>query len=149
FGDDPGIYVVPVSGGEPVLAREGGTNPEFDRTGERIFVRETRNEKFTLFSVGVPAGPSPLPGRDEIEHVRSDNATQYAISPDGRWLAFEERFKTYIAPFPRTGRPVDIGPATQAYPVQRVSRDAGFYLHWSADSRRLYWALGPELYSRD
>ena len=92
---------------------------------------------------------SPLPGRDEIEHVRSDNATQFAPSPDGKWLAFEERFKTFVAPFPRTGRPVDIGPATQAYPVQRVSRDAGFYLHWSGDSRRLYWALGPELFSRE
>jgi imidazolonepropionase-like amidohydrolase len=44
---------------------------------------------------------------------------------------------------------VDIGPTTQSYPVQRVSRDAGFYLHWSADGRRLYWTLGPELFSRD
>ena len=81
--------------------------------------------------------------------MRSDNATQFAPSPDGKWIAFEERFRTFVAPFPRTGRPVDIGPATQAYPVQRVSRDAGFYLHWSGDSRRLYWALGPELFSRD
>ena len=149
FADDPGIYVVPVAGGEPVLVREGGTDPEFDHTGTRIYVRELRSEKFTLLSVGVPTGDTPLPGRDEIEHVRSDNATQFATSPDGKWLAFEERFRTFIAPFPRTGRPVDIGPATQAYPVQRVSRDAGFNLHWSGDGRRLYWSLGPELYSRD
>jgi imidazolonepropionase-like amidohydrolase len=33
--------------------------------------------------------------------------------------------------------------------VQRVSRDAGFYLHWSGDSRRIHWALGPELYTRE
>ncbi|HSC26580.1 MAG TPA: amidohydrolase family protein, partial [Vicinamibacterales bacterium] len=146
---DAGVYVLPVAGGEPVLARDGGSAPEFDHTGTRIYVRETRNEKFTLLSVGLPSGDSPLPGRDEIEHVRSNNAMQYAVSPDGRWLAFEERFRTFIAPFPRTGRPVDIGPSTQAYPVQRVSRDAGFYLHWSGDSRTLHWALGPELFSRD
>ena len=149
FADDPGVYVVGVAGGEPVLVRDAGADPEFDHTGTRIYVREVRNEKSTLLSVGLPSGDSPLPGRDEIEHVRSDNATQYAISPDGKWIAFEERFRTFIAPFPRTGRPVDIGPSTQSYPVQRVSRDAGFYLHWSADSRRLYWALGPELFSRD
>jgi imidazolonepropionase-like amidohydrolase/Tol biopolymer transport system component len=149
FGQEAGVYVVPVAGGEPILVRETGTDPEFDRTGTRIYVRETRNEKFTLLSVGVPAGNTELPGRDEIEHVRSDNATQYAISPDGKWLAFEERFRTFIAPFPHTGRPVDIGPSTSAYPVQRVSRDAGFYLHWSGDSRTLHWALGPELFSRD
>ncbi|MGH9308908.1 MAG: amidohydrolase family protein, partial [Vicinamibacterales bacterium] len=149
FGEDTGIFVVPAAGGEPVLVRDSGTAPAFDHTGTRVYVREVRNEKFTLLSVGLPTGDSPLPGRDEIEHVRSENATQFAPSPDGRWIAFEERFKTYIAPFPRTGRPVDIGPTSQAYPVQRVSRDAGFYLHWSPDGRRLYWSLGPELFSRD
>jgi imidazolonepropionase-like amidohydrolase/Tol biopolymer transport system component len=149
FGDDPGVYVVNVTGGEPLLVRDAGADPEFDHTGTRIYVREVRNEKSMLLSVGLAAGSSPLPGRDEIEHVRGDNATQYTVSPDGKWIAFEERFRTFIAPFPRTGRPVDIGPATEAYPLQRVSREAGFYLHWSADSRRLYWALGPELFSRD
>ena len=149
FSADTGIYVVPVAGGEPVLVRDSGNEPEFDHTGTRIYVREVRNENYTLLSVGLPTGSSPLPGRDEIEHVKSANATQYAPSPDGKWIAFEERFKTFIAPFPRTGRAIDIGPGTQAYPVQRVSREAGFYLHWSGDSRRLYWTLGPELFSRD
>ena len=149
FDQDTGVYVVPVSGGQPVLVRDSGSQPEFDHTGTRIYVREVRNENYTLLSVGLPQGSSPLPGRDEIELVRSPNTTQFAPSPDGKWVAFEERFKTFIAPFPRTGRPVDIGPGTQAFPVQRVSRDAGFYIHWSGDSRRLYWALGPELFSRD
>jgi imidazolonepropionase-like amidohydrolase/Tol biopolymer transport system component len=149
YAGDPGIYVVPAAGGAPVLVRDSGSSPEFDHTGTRIYLRDIREEKYTLFSVGVPTGDSPLPGRDEIVHIRSDNAMQYAVSPDGKWIAFEERFKTYVAPFPKTGRPVDIGPTTQAYPVQQVSRDAGFYLHWSGDSRRLYWALGPELFTRD
>ena len=146
---DAGIYVVPVGGGQPIMAREGGTEPEFDHTGTRIYVRDNRNEKYVLLSVGVPTAGSPLPGKDEIEHVRSDNATQFAPSPDGKWIAFEERFKTFVAPFPHTGRPIDIGPSTQAYPVQRVSRDAGFYLHWSGDSRSLHWTLGPELFTRE
>jgi imidazolonepropionase-like amidohydrolase len=149
YGVDAGVYVVPTAGGEPELVREGGSEPEFDHTGRRIYLREVRNEKYVLFSVGLPHGDSPLPGRDEIEHIRADNATQYAPSPDGKWIAFEERFRTFVAPFPRTGRPVDIGPATQSYPVQRVSRDTGFYLHWSGDSTKLHWALGPELFTRD
>ena len=146
---DAGVYVVPAAGGAPLLARDSGSDPEFDHTGTRIYVREVRNEKYTLLSVGVPTAASPLPGRDEIEHVRSDNATQIVPSPDGQWVAFEERFRTYVAAFPRTGRPVDVGPTAQTYPVQRVSRDAGFYLHWSGDSSRLHWALGPELFTRE
>jgi imidazolonepropionase-like amidohydrolase/Tol biopolymer transport system component len=149
FSQEAGIYVVPVNGGEPLLVRDSGSDPAFDRTGTRVYVRETRNEKYVLLSVGLPAGDSPLPGRDEIEHVRSENATQLVPSPDDAWIAFEERFKTYIAPLPRTGRPIDIGPASQAHPVQRVSRDAGFYLHWSGDGRKLHWTLGPELFTRE
>ena len=148
-GEDAGIHVVPASGGEPILVREGGAQPEFDHTGTRIYFRDFRNANYTLVSVGVPTSASLVPGRDEIEHVRSPNATQYAIAPNGQWLAFEERFKTFIAPFPRTGRVIEIGPATQAFPVQRVSRDAGFFLHWSGDSKRLHWTLGPELFTRD
>ena len=149
FTEDSGIYVTPVSGGEPLLAREGGADAEFDHTGTRLYVRDFRNGAYTLFSISVPTAASPLPGRDEIEHVRSPNATQYAVSPDGEWIAFEERFKTFVAPFPRTGRLVEIGPTTQAYPVQRISRDAGFNIHWSGDNRKVYWTLGPDLYTRD
>ena len=149
FAADTGIFVIPTAGGESILASAGGSEPEFDHTGSRLYIRDFRNNNYTLLSIGVPAVASPLPGRDEIELIRSPNATQFAVSPNGEWIAFEERFKTFIAPFPRTGRPIDIGPSTQAYPVQRVSRDAGFFLHWSGDSRTLYWTLGPELFTRD
>ena len=149
FGAGAGIYVIPTAGGEPLLAREGGVEPEFDHTGTRLYFRDFRNNAYTLLSIGVPTAASPLPGRDEIEHLRSPNATEYAISPDGKWIAFEERFKTFVAPFPRSGRPIEIGPATTAYPVQRISRDAGFFVHWSGDSRTVYWTLGPELFSRN
>jgi imidazolonepropionase-like amidohydrolase/Tol biopolymer transport system component len=149
YGDDPGIYVVPTAGGESLLAREGGTNAEFDHTGTRLYVRDFRSNAYTLLSISVPTTASPLPGRDEIEHIKSTNATQFAISPNGEWIAFEERFKTFVAPFPRTGRVIEISPATSAYPVQRISRDAGFFLHWSGDNRTIHWTLGPELFSRE
>ncbi|HJR57889.1 MAG TPA: amidohydrolase family protein [Vicinamibacterales bacterium] len=149
FAQEPGIYVIPLAGGEPLLAREAGGDAEFDHTGTRLYVRDFRNNFYTLLSIGVPSAASPLPGRDEIEHIRSTNATEYALSPNGEWIAFEERFKTFVAPFPRTGRVVEISPTTSAYPVQRISRDAGFFLHWSGDSRKVYWTLGPELFSRD
>ena len=48
-----------------------------------------------------------------------------------------------------TDTAVDIGPDTKSIPVKRVSKDCGDYLHWSGDASRLYWSLGPDLFSRD
>lgn len=143
FGTDPGIYVVSfdgVDGGEPSLVRESGAAPRFDHTGERVYFRERRDDKTVLASV-------ELDGSEEIVHLEFENATQIVPSPDGRWVAFVERFKVFVAPFPRTGRTVSIGPGGSAIPVKEVSGDMGYYVHWSGDSGKIHWSLGPELYT--
>ena len=45
YADDAGIHVVPTAGGTSLLAHESGSDPEFDHTGTRIYIREVRNEK--------------------------------------------------------------------------------------------------------
>jgi imidazolonepropionase-like amidohydrolase/Tol biopolymer transport system component len=143
---NPGIFVVGVNAGapsgEPRRVRDDADEPRFDHTGDRIYFSDFRNEKFVLVSVNLSGG-------DEIVHLQSANATQMVPSPDGRWVAFEERYRTYIGAFPRSGRAIDIGPSVSAFPVARVSDNAGTSLHWSGDSRRLHWVLGPEFFTRD
>ena len=138
----PGIFTVPVAGGTPRKVTDGGQEPSFNRNGTRVFLRDRRGDQTVLLSV-------TLDGADEIVHVQSDNAVQIVPSPDDKWVAFTERFKTYVMPFPATGRPATIAPGGTAYPVAQVSRDHGFALHWSADGRRVHWTLGPELFTRD
>lgn len=139
---EPGLYVVATDGSAPPrLVREGGSDPEFDHTGTRLYFREQRDQ-FVLASIG-------LDGLGEQVHLQSANAMEIAPSPDGKWVAFHERWRTWVMPFARTGRPVTIGPGSQSYPQARISRDAGFYLHWSGDSQRVHWSLGPQLFSRD
>jgi imidazolonepropionase-like amidohydrolase/Tol biopolymer transport system component len=140
-GIDPGIYVVEATGGQPRLVREGGVAPQFDHTGTRVYFRERRGEKYVLASVDLAGG-------DERVHFQSDNATEIVPSPDGKWVAFAERYRAYVAAFPHSGRTVDLGPSVAGYPVARISRDAGMYLQWSGDSRRVHWSLGPELFTR-
>ncbi len=142
---DPGIYKIAFAGGEPLLVTKDGSNPQFGADSERVFLYSETSEKETdkhiLSSIG-------LDGRDPRTHLTSENATQFALSPDGKWVAFQERFNAYIAPFVPTGRELAIGPKSKAIPVARASRDAGENLQFSADSRSLYWSLGPELFER-
>ena len=139
---EPGLYIVPADGSAPPrLVRDGGLEPAFDHTGTRLYFREQRAQ-FVLASVD-------LNGANEIVHLQSPNATDIVPSPDGQWVAFHERWRLYVMPFVRTGRPVDLGPRAGGMPVAQISRDAGFFLHWSGDSRRVHWSLGPELYTRD
>jgi imidazolonepropionase-like amidohydrolase/Tol biopolymer transport system component len=143
FGLESGLYVARADGtGEPRLVREGGINPRFNKDGTRLFFNDNRSNNFVLASVD-------LDGSDERVHLQSPNATSIVPSPDERWVAFIERFQTYVAEFPMTGRTVDIGPRTGAFPVARISRDSGWYLQWSPDSTRVYWTQGPELFTRE
>ena len=139
---EPGLYIVSADGViAPRLVRESGFEPQFDPSGSRLFFREQRAQ-FVLASVDLNGG-------DEVVHFQSANATDIVPSPDGKWIAFHERWRLYVMPFARTGRPIDVGPRVTGMPVAQVSRDAGFFLHWSGDSRRVHWSLGPELFTRD
>ncbi len=148
-GANNGIHVVPADGSSaPRLVREGGTEPSFDATGKRVFVNDSRQGKTVLVSVGLGDPDSPLSGGDDVVHFQSENATQIVPSPDGKWVAFAERWHAFVAPFPRTGRPIDVSPTMEGYPTARISQDAGFNIHWSGDSRQVHWSMGPELFTR-
>ncbi|HSR54417.1 MAG TPA: amidohydrolase family protein [Acidobacteriota bacterium] len=142
YSRETGIYKIPVEGGEAVRLSNSGTQPHFGADDERLYLLDFEDGKRVLKSIG-------LDGKDPRVHLRSDNAVEFAVSPDGKWVAFSERFNTYIAPFVATGQAVSIGPKTSAIPVRQVSRDSGNYLHWAGDSSSLHWSLGPELFTRD
>jgi imidazolonepropionase-like amidohydrolase/Tol biopolymer transport system component len=142
YAREPGIYRVPMAGGTPTLVTMEGSRPQYNRAGDRLFLFGREEGKSALLSVN-------LNGSERRAHLISDNAVAIIPSPDERFAAISERFHVQLAPLPLTGQPVTIGPNASTYPVTRVSRDAGFNLHWSADSRRLYWSLGPELFQRE
>lgn len=139
---DPGVYRIPTAGGEPVHVTDDGVAPQFGADGERLFLTGRDGDKRTLISVD-------LNGQEPRTHLTSEWAGEFAISPDGRWIGWTERFNAYVAPFVAAGRPVAVSPDGKSLPQARVTRDAGEWLSWSGDSRRLQWSLGPELFTRD
>ncbi|MDH3626093.1 MAG: amidohydrolase family protein [Acidobacteriota bacterium] len=143
YSQETGIYSIGLNGGKPVRVTRNGRSPQFAADGSRLFFTTSEAEdRRALRSID-------LDGTDEHEHVNSEAAVEFSLSPDGQWLAFSERFKTYIAPFVATGKPMSLGPGSTSIPVRQVSRDSGDYLHWSGDSKTLHWSMGPELFSRD
>ncbi len=140
---ETGIYVVPATGGVGKLVTKRGAYPQFGAANDRIYFMTFEDEdKRALHTINLDRA-------DERTLYLSGFATRYEVSPDEKWIAWQEKFNAYIAPFVRTGKTIDIGPDTKALPVKKVSKDAGEYRHWNGDSTRLYWALGPELFSRD
>lgn len=139
---EQGVYAVAVKGGAPQLVTRDGDLPHFGADGGRVFVSVAGDDKTELVSV-------ELDGSDPHTHVKTENGAGLRVSPDGLWLAWNEGFQAYVAPFPATGRTVELGPKADGVPVTKLTRDAGEWLHWSGDSQRLHWALGPELYSRE
>ncbi len=141
FSSNPGLYKVAAEGGPSTLLAKSGVRPRFGSLSDRVFFQKNEGETRSLSSIG-------LDGRDERAHFASKEATEFEVSPDGKWVAFREGFKAFIGAFAISGQKIDLGPKTSAFPVNQVSKEAGEYLHWSGDSSKLYWALGPELFER-
>ena len=81
--------------------------------------------------------------------VKGELASDFALSPDGAWLAFGERFHTYLMPLPLAGKPITIGQKMEALPIKRLDINAGKYLHWSGDSKAVHFSMGNELFTRE
>ncbi len=151
WSSDPGLYWVPATGapGKATKITEEAYEPRFGKDSDRVFFLKTEGGGDQIAPAKRVFASIDLDGSDVHEYYLSELATEFEISPDGRWLAFQEGFNAYVTPFVETGRRVDIGPKSKAVPVTKVSKDAGDYLHFAGDSAKLYWSFGPQLFERD
>jgi imidazolonepropionase-like amidohydrolase/Tol biopolymer transport system component len=143
---EQGLFVADVKGGPARRIHKQGEQPHFAAGSERVYFIHVdateKGDKRTLRSIR-------LDGSEERTHVTSDEATEYRVSPDERWVAWRENFNAYLMPFPHGAKAATASPDGKALPVAKVSRDAGEFLHWSGDGRRLHWSLGRELFGRE
>ncbi|MFO1065415.1 MAG: amidohydrolase family protein [Pirellulales bacterium] len=142
---EPGLYSIEARGGEPIKLHEGGSNPQFGADGSRVFFVDRNSSKdadnLVLMSIGMD-------GKEMRQHCNSRWGTDYRVSPDGKWIAFIERFNVYLVPLLQTGGSVDVGPGSASLPTAKMSSESGDFVHFSGDSRTLYWTVGPTLYSQ-
>jgi imidazolonepropionase-like amidohydrolase/Tol biopolymer transport system component len=157
WGRDNGVYVLTgtslqlagLRGIERVSTR--GSSPQFSPDGTRVLisVRDGGNDSDKASLVSVPVG-GVTPQEQERVIARSDWATEFTVSPDGKWLAFTERFNVYATPMQAlgVGKAIDLSPSATAVPVVKLSSQAGNGIHWSGDSSSLQWSIGPEVFTQ-
>jgi Tol biopolymer transport system component/imidazolonepropionase-like amidohydrolase len=140
-GREPGIYVVPAAGGNIRMVSDTGSQPQFGASSDRLYFAAKEARKLALKSIR-------LDRTDERAHLIGEFAGEYAVSPDEKWVAWTERFQARVMPFAKSGQPIDVSADMKALPVFQVTKDAGDWVHWSGDSSKLWWSLGPQLFGR-
>ncbi|MEQ1519312.1 MAG: hypothetical protein ABL931_22790, partial [Usitatibacteraceae bacterium] len=148
YGIETGVFALATDGkSEPRLLADDGNAPQFGKDNEHVYL--TRTHKTGEVEWDMQLVRVKLDKSEEQVIVKSEFANAFAISPDGDWLAFNERFHTYVTPLPLAGKTFTIGPKMENLPVKQLDVNAGDYLHWSGDSSKIHFALGDELFTRE
>ena len=142
YGKRPGIYVVSANGGTPRRVSSSGIRPEFNNSDSRIYFEDEENGNKVFKSMDLEGG-------QQRTHYTSKHASHFSPSPDGKWIAFTEQFNIYVTPLMLTGKPQELSSANKALPLTKISSDAGSYVHWSKDSKKLMWTLGSKYFSKE
>ncbi len=147
-GLNTGVYLANSDGkGKARFITENGSKPQFSNDNDVLYVtrRQYPSEVEEISSlVQIPLGKG-----DEQVIVKSDTASDFVLSPDGKSLVFNDHFHAYLMPLPLSGKPLNIGKGGENLPQTKLDVNAGLYTHWSGDSRKVYFSLGDELFSRD
>ena len=140
WSDNPGVYRVAASGGVPVRVAKDAASPRFGAANDRLFMIGEKDGKRRLLS-------TDLNGEAQRVHASGELANDFAISPDGRLVAFRQNYQAFVMPLMPGGQEVEVALKEAALPVTRVSDSGADYIHWSQNGERLHWSLGPTLFT--
>ncbi|WP_286963498.1 hypothetical protein, partial [Idiomarina sp. UBA3992] len=78
-----------------------------------------RNDRVYLMTPGAKPTLSVIDLRtlEQRELYQSELATEFRVSPDGKQLAFAERFKVFVTPLVERGSVINVGPGDKQMPV--------------------------------
>ena len=136
----PGIYRIPASGGKEEFITDKGDKPSFSKDDNLIYYQSDGGSDKSFNSCKTD-------GTDERTIFKSTYGQQFTVSPDEEWIAYVNLHHVYMAAFPHTGRPITIGSDSADFPIRRVSKDAGYNLHWSGNGNMLHYTLDEQYYT--
>jgi Tol biopolymer transport system component len=140
----------PYQAGRPLMPRRPILQAHFGPEG-RLFYPETFGPDKSHTESRTEVASIDLDGRDRRVHVVLPHADEAAVSPDGKWLAFEEGDNVFLMAFPLMGTgatPVQIDKRKGRLPVTPLSREGGAFPRWR-DARTAEFVSGPRYYTYD
>jgi Tol biopolymer transport system component len=151
------IIRVPVTGG-PVTAvatvksfggRRSIVQPSFGPEG-RIFFPEVTTERRDGRDQQVTDFVSVRPdGGDRRVHMKFSFADEAVISPDGKYVAFQEGDNAYLTPFYWDGvgaQPLEANKRRPKFPIKTLSKEGGLFLRWR-DANTVEFVSGATYYA--
>lgn len=116
--------------------------PAFSADGERIFFMEDEDGpkpaepgKAVLLSV-------KLDGTDRRVRLRFGLAEEAVVSPDERWVVFNELHNAYVTALPEAGREVEISSDGGALPLGKLTDEGGEWVNWADAGKTVTWVFG-------
>ncbi len=146
WGQTPGNYLMDIKSRETHFVSKRGGSPRIDPDNRVVYTLERKQ----------PSGRDSDTAKTQLLSMTRDGhnikvvaetefGTDIQLSPDGKSIAFLENHHIYVSAFAKTGKTITLGPKQKGLPSKRVSDIGGTYVHWSADSKRLSWSVGPLL----
>ncbi len=121
--------------------------PAFSPDGRRIFFIDDEPAEKPADPPKTALYSTTLEGGDKRAHLRFTRAEEVAVSPDGRYVAFNEQHDAWVTALPSaSGAAVDVGLENGALPLARLSDEGGEWVAWAEGGSALSWVRGPTLH---
>ncbi|MGB3738883.1 MAG: amidohydrolase family protein [Pontixanthobacter sp.] len=140
YSENSGVYRVASGGGTPELISRDMGDPQFGDSNDRLFMVGREGEELALVS-------TDLNGEAKRVHAKGALVNAFAVSPDGRFMAFRQNYEAFAMPLMPGGQAVTVGPDAKALPVVKASDGGAEYIGWSRGGDTLNWSMGPTVYS--
>ena len=140
WSESAGAWRVATSGGATVRLVQGGSEPHFAASNDRVFMTVSAGGKRQLVS-------TDRNGEARRVHAEGDLVTAFQVAPDASAFAFRQNYEAFVMPMLPGGQDVSVDTRGGPLPVTKVSSGGADFIGWSQGGAALNWSLGPVLYS--
>jgi len=137
-----GLYVMPIEDGDPIKISDYGESPIFTSDGKRV-IYQSGTYRFGSFVKTFEAVDLEGNNREVLFYGKFGH--EYSISPDNKYVAWQELGKIYIVPFP--SEPVGLSADNKTINATILAELPGNNLSWSNKSKTLSWTIAEQIYS--